>query len=234
MDLAIKISEMKLKKLKIDTILTAALKPSDWDVIDQWAFASSRIFVHSQLKAPRQFDGLRVNPSKTERVRVVDALRSYVVQIPGKEVFAIAEPSVFISQDQAKLFAFVADQKMERTWAAFFAPNNPDIPDAFLMAAPVLPYILQEFPEGALFGTPEWRVWMHAWLGKFMLSHRYFNGSGFGFVTSATPPKPIDVPILDLPEPNGFVSDLTPQQEAPKPVKRKGRPKKVNPQSDVI
>lgn len=93
------------------------------------------------------------------------------------------------------------------------------------MTAPVLPHVMRDMSEALVFGTETWRTWMHSWLKKFMLQHRYFDAGKFGFVTnltevpvvpSETPKEAFDYPIEDI---------APPAPQTPVKAKR-GRPKK--------
>lgn len=214
--------EVKVTKKLLDTIITCATKPEDFDHISQWGKSAARVIVSAPFRTDVNFDGLRVNITKNENIRAVDMLRGYVVQIPGNEVFAIASPDVDISPDQVPFFKHVGEQRMERAWAAYFLTNK-QVPDVFIMSAPVLPHVLRDFPEAVLFSNDAWKLHLHNWLKRFMLQHRYFDGTPFGFVKQSSLQ-----PILATLEPDLTPVDTQVATEAPKPVeaKRRGRPRK--------
>lgn len=189
------VTELKIRKYKLSTILTATNSLMDIPVekqletIGKWADSASRVILHSTEK-PSFHKGLRLNQTTDSNMTVLKLLRSYVVQIPGSEIFAIAAPNVLILPDQQALFEHVEKQKMERSWAAYAKVGLEDTPKVFIMSAPVLPYVLRDLPPTLTFATDEWAKWVHNWMGKFMLKHRYFNAAPFGIVA------PVEMPVV--------------------------------------
>ncbi len=216
--------EMKVKKNKINTILTAtseSLGPveAQLNTITSWAKAANRIIVHSNAKMA-QFDGLRYMAEDAPETPLIQILRRYIVQIPGGEIFALAAPNVLISTNQSELFEFVDKNRMEVTWAGMATlPGEPGCPRAFIMSASILPHILRDMPAHLTFGNDEWALWMDAWLGKFILAHRYFDANQFNFV-SKIPAKADYEPVAVVSEPLAIQTPTEPEV----PVKAKGKP----------
>lgn len=181
-----KVKELKPRKNRIDTIITAtttAIPIADqYRCIYQWCKAADRVIVHSNTPPPKDEFGLRYNPTKSENFPLADLFRAYVVQVPGAEIFAIAAPNVEFSPQQAQLFGVVADSKMERTWACHLTLPRSPVPCAFVLAAPILPHLLRDVPNNLNFESESWAVWLDGWLSSFMLQHRYFDGNALNLI----------------------------------------------------
>lgn len=230
-------TELKIRKVALNTILTAThpnLGTIDhqFDVMKAWEKSAARIIIHTNEVPKISILGGRIYPTKTGITSLSDMIRMYVVQIPGAEVFAIAAPNTKIAPDQKAFFEHVEYQKMERSWAAHSGLDADGLPRAFIMSAPVLPHILRDLPEGLTLGNNSWSKWLHEWLRKFMLQHRYFDATKFNI----TPTETVVIPeIAPLPPIESVLSQkLTePETSAVQPkieakIKRKpGRPKKV-------
>lgn len=175
-------TEMKIQKTRLNTFITAAETQEELDGLVKSKDGASRLMVFSHLKPSVNFFGLRHFPSKPN-ARAIDILRQYVVQIPGNEFFIVANPDVIVTEDQSGFMAYLGAERMQVSWASYVMDSSSDVaPIAFVMSAPVLPHLLRDMPEKFLFSGVEWRIWMHQWLKKFMLQHRYFDATGFGFV----------------------------------------------------
>ncbi len=178
-------TELRIRKVKLDTIITGTspkLGPlaDQYAVVDKWKASAGRVFLNTTGNTGLKFDGLRVNIGKEPDLASV--LRSYVINIPGREIFLVCAPNVVINPEQAAFFNYAENEKMERSWAAYATDSSGTTPKAFVMTAPVLPYVLQNIPNNLTFGNQEWAVWLHEWMSKFMLSHRYFNADAFHLV----------------------------------------------------
>lgn len=221
------ITELKVRKTSIATILTIIEPDSTVLVEDQidnvlmWQGSAARIIVHTDLKLP-QNRGIRPVFNTKRSLPLRDALANYVVQIPGMEVFAIAAPDVRITPDIIKCVEHAESQRMERAWACYSHSNLITIaPKVFVMTAPVLPHVLRDMPPTLNFSSDTWAEWLHDWLTRFMLTHRYFSANSFGFVY--TPTKPVLSHSEAIQEPVAISTSAVEQ----KPVKKKGRPKKT-------
>lgn len=246
-----KVTELKIRKSKLDTVITGTsskLGPiaDQLTVVEKLKGSAGRVFLHSTQKPAISFDGLRVVVGKEPNV--ADVLRHYVINIPGREVFAICAPNVIINPDQAQFFQYVENEKMERSWAAYASDSPVGPPKVFIMTAPVLPYVLQAIPPNLSFGSNEWAVWLNAWMSKFMLSHRYFNANAFNMaqpvvvkpvapeivadILSSMQPEAPTAAIESVLEPKLEEVKLviaTPADEPVKIKKKPGRPKTVKP-----
>ncbi len=229
-------TELKIRKVALNTILTAThpiLGPikDQFDVIKGWDKSAARIIIHTNETPDIAIAGARLYMNKTNITTLADMIRGYVVQIPGAEVFAIAAPNVEISPDQKEFFAHVEYQKMERSWAAWSGKDESGLPKVFIITAPVLPHILRDLPNNLTFGTNAWARWLHDWLSKFMLQHRYIDASRFNLtptkvvVMPEIATQPVSEPVL-TPTPAPAVSTPAPEPEAPKIAKKRGRPAK--------
>lgn len=245
-----RVTELKIRKTKLDTIITGTnpkLGPlsDQYAIVEKWKTSAGRIFVHTTQNTGLKFDGLRVSIGKEPDLASV--LKSYVINIPGREIFLICAPNVIINPEQTAFFNYAENEKMERSWAAYATDAPEGLPKAFVMTAPVLPYVLQNIPPNLSFGTQEWAIWLHQWMSKFMLSHRYFNADAFGLIHPAIV-KPIDpVIVADLldavqdqpkaPEPvlepvlsqkvEPVEAQIAQPVQEPVKAKKKGRPKKI-------
>lgn len=226
-----KVTELKARKTKLSTIVTAISGdvgiPVDFQMltVNEWDASSARVIVHSAYKWPvAPSNGVRVAPTKHSNPLVADVLRAYIVQIPGNEIFAIAAPNIRFNGPQVDLFAHVEKEKMERAWACYcsFEQNNP--PKCFILSAPVLPHILRDIPNTLTFDGVAWSVWLDGWLSKFMLKHRYFNGNQFNLIS---PIKILSDEIEEfVPEP-AYTENKVASPTQDKPKNKGGRPKKI-------
>lgn len=235
-----RVTELKIKKTKLATIITAisgGLKtPTEAQLlaVNEWGNAAGRVIIHSAYKMPvTPNNGIRVAPTRQENPSVADIMRAYVVQIPGDEIFAIAAPNLLFNGDQLKLFAHVEKEKMERAWACFVTTPGNNAPVAFVMSAPVLPHILRDMPNTLTFANESWAVWLDQWLSKFMLRHRYFDATSFDLVSPLVAPievlQSVDLSSYKIEDsviaPDAITSEPAP---TPEPVRKKGgRPRKV-------
>jgi len=233
-----RVTELKIKKTKLATIVTAISGKLSVPVeaqllaVNGWSNAAARVIVHSAYKMPvMPNNGIRMASTKQENPAVADILRAYVVQIPGDEIFAIAAPNISFNPDQLKLFTHVEKEKMERAWACYASTGGSKTPSVFVMSAPVLPHILRDIPNTISFADESWSVWMDNWLSKFMLKHRYFDGNQFNLVSPLTvPAETVDVVSVNLENykiepdvlPPEVVAEVT--KPVPAPAKKRGRP----------
>jgi len=217
-----KVTELKARKTKLSTIVTAIsgdmgiLVEDQMLTVNEWDASSARVIVHSAYKWPiTPANGVRIAPTKHNNPLVADVLRAYIVQIPGNEIFAIAAPNVKFNGPQTDLFYHVEKEKMERAWACYCDNGESKVPVAFVLSAPVLPHILRDIPNTITFANPSWATWMDGWLSKFMLKHRYFNGNQFNVVgdVSDGTKKPSIFSIAGIKE--SFNSDK-PDKDSPK------------------
>ena len=185
------------KKAKIDTILTVTIpdlgEPTavdrQFEVIASWCPCAARVIVHSNSKPPAMPDGFRLNPTKSSSPTVSDVFRGYAVQIPGAEIFGIAFPDVSFNPNQSEFFAHVEKEGLNRTWAASFTNGKSDIPIGFVIAAPILPYILNDLPPNLTFDGESWALWFHYWMNQYVVGGKYFNGDKFKIITPIKPKK---------------------------------------------
>lgn len=223
-----KVTELKIKKTKLATIVTAITDglnvPTEAQLlaVNEWGNAAGRVIVHSAYKMPiNPSNGVRMASTKQVNPSLGDILRAYVVQIPGDEIFAIAAPNIKFSGDQLALFEHVSKEKMERAWACYVTVDGSKTPSAFILSAPVLPHILRDLPNTLSFAHESWSVWMDQWLSKFMLKHRYFDATGFNLASRLTAPVEViqEVNLEDYKiEPDILPPDVVEE------VKVKGKP----------
>jgi hypothetical protein len=130
-------------------------------------------------------------PTKSGNMTVSDVLRGYAFQIPGTEVFAISAPNILINQNQEKFFEHVASKKMERAWAAYLTLPGSRVPVAFIVSATILPYIVSDMNNSLTFEGESWALWMHEWMSKFLLAHRYFDATSFELISPIVVPASV-------------------------------------------
>lgn len=208
--------EIKLTHSKINTILTATTdrlpEPTNNQlmVTQDWCSCADRVIVHSNGKPTTIVpQGFRLNPTRSTNPTLADIFRAYLVQIPGGEVFAIAAPNVRFNPEQRDFFSFVNDNKMERAWASYLTTGGFPVPQAFVISAPILGHIMVDIPPNLTFDGEGWAVWLHDWCGKFLMKHRYFDGSSFEVILPIilSPVKPaeeydltVEPPKIEAPE----------------------------------
>ncbi len=229
MELPIDLS-VKRPAYKLGTILTSVSAHQLLSIDEQikniaaWDGSVARVFVHTQMPLPSYF-GIRPVASDGEKTSFREVLANYVFQIPGADTVVICNPDVLVSKDSGVIIDYAINNRMEMVWGGYCLLGT-ETPRAFVVSAPVISHLLNDIPLDMKFASGEWRSWMHNWMTKFMMRHRYFDATKFNIISEGyAEPKAIEYKanILEAkavnPEP--FVPPAQPEKKKP------GRKKKV-------
>lgn len=185
-------TELRIKKVQINTIITCCQSDKELENVAQWNKAAARIAVFGQV-TPFTVYGYRFLQTKNKVPGLREALAKYVINLQEGGILAIASPLILINPDQVEFFSYIDKVDMGRSWAA--SATQDGISRLFVISASVLPHIMRDLPDTIPFSGDEWEIWMHNWLSKYMLKHRYFNADQFGLIR-VKPAIPADAPNL--------------------------------------
>lgn len=220
----------KMHPLKVRTAL--ALSGTS-EGVSNWATKIPRVFVFSETPPPVR-DAIKWVPAKPA-YQVAAALQTFLGNeiyhaVHRSEACLIGDAKHDVNPNNPQILGKVEGNSMEMAWACCAYENPGDkVPAVFIVAIGVVPHILRDLSAPVSISS-DWRLWLHTWLTKFMLPHRYFDATDLELITpkveeSILSPSDEVMNAYDLTEPQNPVKPKeTPQAEPAK--KKPGRPKK--------
>lgn len=219
-------------KNNLGSILTALDKPdeSQLRIIRNWVPAAAMTYVLSKPEIKNEI-GISWQKSYKPRPLFKDAIVNHMGRIRGFESIGLASPDIAIKPDFSTMFDKVSTLRLQTAWAFRFEIDK--IPRFFVINTFILPHMLPNLTDSVFFDGVEWQEWMHKWLVKTMLPHRYVDVTNLGNVTEAIEkpkPEPVKAPevvVETKTEPfDDDVSVLTapePQKPAKAPEPTRGK-----------
>lgn len=219
-------------KKNLGCILTAIDEPSEaqTQAVVNWVPAAAMTYVLSKHEIKNKI-GLTWQKSYKPKPLLKDSLQNYMGRIRGYETIGLVSPDVTVNPDFTKLHEAVVGQRLQMAWAFRFEIDS--LPKMFVVSTPLIAHMLNACPERLVFDGPEWPRWVHEWITKSTLPHRYVDGTSFGNVSTVPPEAPQDTlePVLRPFEPLVATPDTL---EAEKPVKAKETPLPAVPAKKVF
>jgi hypothetical protein len=185
------ITESALRHKKISTGLTVLDNSVGIDPelqrksISQWTKQFAKVYVSGTVEP--HIDGARWDRTKFTPT-IHDMLTQYVVKTPGNEIVFLGAPNVSVTADSEKFIKYVNSNAMGLAWAAYVRTQKDGEIKGFAISLTVVAHLIGDMPNDLTLKGDGWSRWIHAWMTKHMLRHRYFDATDMGVVQEfATP-----------------------------------------------
>lgn len=151
------------------------------EIAKKYAGVAAMVLIYGNHQV-RDGSGYRFIKTDSDQISLYEVFHTYLMRIPGNQVFAICEPNISFMASALQLMARVGATGIGNAWAAYCKAGGE--PRMFVMNAQNCEFIVREVPKTVFFNEGGgWDKWMHQFLSGFVRHPRYIDATEYRMIS---------------------------------------------------